>query len=735
MRNLLRHLVLLAPLALTACLDNNPYPPSEAGRNIYYDTFSEEPKHLDPARSYSSDEYRFMNQIYEPVVQYHYLKRPYQLTTLTATQMPSVKYFKEDGGEVPADASPQDVAKVVYEIKLRSDVQFQEHPCFAKRKDGTYRWHLDPGERFPKIEHPDELPEKGSRPLTAHDYGYQIKRLAHPQLQCPILPLLVKYVDGFEEFHERLGSELARIREERRAAAGVFYNQEADEKQNPIYLDLRKYDMRGLEIVDKLTYRITLKKKYPQFIYWLAMPFFAAVPWEADRFHFQSAASAMNITLNRFPIGTGPFTLAVNKPNYRMVLRRNPNFHDEKFPSEGEPSDIESGLLDDAGKKLPFVEEAVYVLEKEGVPRWNKFLQGYYDTSGIASDVFDQAVSISTEGVDLTDYLRDRGVVLRTSISPITYYYGFNMLDDVVGGYGEKRKKLRQAISIAIDIEEYIQIFLNGRGEPAQGPIPSGIPGYQEGREGINPVVYDWDKATQRPKRKSIEEARRLMAEAGYPNGRDTSGKPLVLFYDTSGGGTGSKPFFDWLRKQFRKINVELQIRSTDYNQFREKVLKGNCQILSWGWHADYPDPENFLFLLHGPQGKVKSDGENASNYDSPVFNKLFEEIENMENSPERMAKIRECLRVVREDAPWVWGYHPKGYGLYHSWYKNAKPMSIGGNTLKYKRVDADARANLRTQWNEPVTWPVWLVLALLVAGTLPAALTIYRRERGAAKS
>ncbi|HSH41129.1 MAG TPA: hypothetical protein VK973_03270, partial [Arenicellales bacterium] len=62
---------------------NNPYPESDARAEIIYSSFSERPKHLDPARSYSADEYTFIAQIYEPPLQYHFLKRPYELIPLT----------------------------------------------------------------------------------------------------------------------------------------------------------------------------------------------------------------------------------------------------------------------------------------------------------------------------------------------------------------------------------------------------------------------------------------------------------------------------------------------------------------------------------------------------------------------------------------------------------------------------------------------------------------------------
>jgi ABC-type transport system substrate-binding protein len=405
----------------------------------------------------------------------------------------------------------------------------------------------------------------------------------------------------------------------------------------------------------------------------------------------------------------------------------------ERYPEEGTPEDETAGLLADRGKRLPFLEEAVYVLEKEGVPRWNKFLQGYYDTSNIRSDVFDQAIQISSsEGVELTAALSEQHIRLLTAVSPVTRYYAFNMLDDIVGGYDEKKRKLRQALSIALNIEEFIQIFFNGRGIAAHGPVPPGIFGYQEGKEGINPMVYDWNERLGMPRRKSLNIAKRLLAEAGYPGGRDADGNPLVIFFDTVVGGAGTKPLLDWMRKQFTAINVQLQVRATDYNQFRNKVMQGNFQLLRWGWQADYPDPENFLFLLYGPNAKVTSQGENTANYDNARFNELFRRMENMTNSPQRAALIREMLAIAWEDAPWIWGFHPVDYGLYHEWYRNAKPFFFGGEPpLKYKRIDPELREQRRTAWNQPVTTPLWIALGVLILGTIPATISIYRRQRG----
>jgi oligopeptide transport system substrate-binding protein len=296
-----------------------------------------------------------------------------------------------------------------------------------------------------------------SRELVADDYIYEIKRLAHPRLHSPIFGMMAERIVGLRELGAALQTEAKRL--------------PAD-----AWIDLDRFALSGVTRVDRHTYRITLRGKYPQFVYWLAMPFFAPVPREVDRFYHQPGMAAKNLTLDWYPVGTGPFMLTQNNPNSRMVLERNPNFHGETYPCQGDPEDQADGLLADCGKALPFIDQAVFSREKESIPYWNKFLQGYYDASGISSDSFDQAVRLGVGGdVQLSDEMRGKGIRLLTSVRASIFYMGFNMLDPVVGGLAEAQTKLRQALSIAIDQEEFISIFMNGRGIAAHGPLPPGI--------------------------------------------------------------------------------------------------------------------------------------------------------------------------------------------------------------------------------------------------------------------
>lgn len=692
---------------------NNPHPPEAAAGNNTFSSFAERPKHLDPARSYSSNEWAFISQIYEPPLQYHFLRRPYELVPLTLEAMPEITLRAKDGQALPSDTPAAEVAFTDYRLHVRRGIRYQPHPAFARDADGGWRyWPAEPA-LLDRVRRLADFPQTDSRELVAADYAYQIKRLAMPANHSPIAGVMGKHILGFADY----------------AATVTAAAPDAD-----AWIDLRAHPLAGVTVNDRYTLTIRLEGVYPQFIYWLAMNFFAPMPWEVERFYAQPGLAERNIKLDWYPVGTGPYMLTENNPNLRMVLERNPYFRGEPYPQDGEPGDAAAGLLRDAGQAMPFIDRAVYSLEKEAIPRWNKFLQGFYDSSGISSDSFDQVIQFGAGGEPaLTPEMQTRGVTLNTAVETSIFYLGFNMLDPVVGGDSERARLLRRAISIALDMEEFVAIFRNGRGLPAQGPLPPGIFGHREGEPGINPHVYRWNG--QAAERRSLAEARELLAQAGYPGGRDPqTGAPLLLNYDNAATGPESKALMNWYRKQLDGLGIQLVIRSTDYNRFQEKMRNGSAQIFSWGWNADYPDPENFLFLLYGPNGKVEHRGENAANYANPAFDRLFEQMKNLPNGPQRQALIDRMVEMVQRDAPWVWGFYPKAFGLHHAWYRNTKPHLMANNTLKYRAVDGPLRERQQQAWNPPVLWPLGVLAGALVLVTLPAVRTFRRRQRGTAR-
>jgi ABC-type transport system substrate-binding protein len=707
-----RALLTLLLIVLTACGEppwNNPNPPAPDGKVTYQSMMSATPpKHLDPALSYASDESLFLMQIYEPPMAYHFLKRPYELIPGALEAAPQVEYLD---AQMQAVAQGDDtVVFTRYTLRLRDDLRYQRHPAFAQDAAGQPRYLFDTvaeGERYKQI--PD-FPHSGDRPVHANDYAYAIKRLADPLLSSPMLGFMSNHIVGMREFSERI----------------------APLSRKP-WLNLDDYSMDGLKVVDERTLQITINGRYPQFVYWLAMPFFSPVAPEVDRFYHNPGFAERNLTLDWWPVGSGPFMMVRNDPNSEIVMERNPNYHPDFFPTEGAPGDLEAGNLVDAGKPIPFVDRAVYRLEKSGLSLWTKFLQGYYDRSGEdhsnTTGVFDQAFVVRPDGVQMSPELAGHDITMSPDVKPGVYYYGFNMRDPVVGGYTEDKRKLRQALQIAFQTEDYLNVFYKGNGVAAHNLIPPGIAGNLEGEAGMNPYVYDW--VDGEPRRKSIHYARQLLAEAGYPNGRDArTGEPLKIFIDVQSQAIGNTSM-SWIDRVFSEIGVQVEFRPADFNRTREKLLTGNTQIFSHGWLADYPDPENFLFLLYGPESPLacECDGANNSNYASAEYDELFRKMRVMAPGPERDAVVARMVELYRRDAVWLYAFFPKEIYLNNSWVHNNKRHGISKATLKYTRVDATQRAEKQKLWNQPETWPLYAAIILLASLLLPGVIAYRRRQ------
>ena len=237
--------ILLCLLAgwLSACSDrpwNNPYPGSEKERDILYSSFSEKPKHLDPAQSYSSNEVVITGQIYEPPLQYHYLERPYTLIPLVADSMPRPEYFDADGRRLPEDAPVEQIRFSIYDIHIQPGIHYQPHPAFAKDSSGRFLYHDLSPDMLAGIKKLGDFAETGTRELVADDYVYQIKRLAHPRLHSPIYGLMTEYIVGLKDYAATL-------------AAGDRTSDDAES-----YLDLTRFPLEGAQVIDRYTYRLKI---------------------------------------------------------------------------------------------------------------------------------------------------------------------------------------------------------------------------------------------------------------------------------------------------------------------------------------------------------------------------------------------------------------------------------------------------------------------------------------------
>ena len=517
---------------------------------------------------------------------------------------------------------------------------------------------------------------KGRR-VTAQDVIYSIKRLADPQVQSTGYWLVAGKIEGIDDFFKKA------------AAAG-----KADYSA----------DIKGLQASDDRTLKITLTEPYPAFIYVMAMTYTAPVPHEAVACYNAPGRDGFS----RHPVGTGAYRLKSWKRQHRIVLERNPTFRTEYYPATGAPGDMEKGLLLDAGKRLPLTDEIWYTIIPTVQPVWLLFLQGYLDASGIPQEQFDKVI---TKQLDLSpDFVR-KGISLEIGNDLTTYYIAFNMRDPVLG----RNKYLRQALSLAYDSDLFNQIYLNGRAVNAQGPLPPGVFGY--------------DPSLKNPyKAHDLEKARELMVKAGYPGGiGGRTGRQLELTYDIGADSARAREQATFDMRCFEQLGIRMRLQVNTFSQFLERTIKGTFQMAGSGWSADYPDPENFLQLLYGPNAPPNP---NHAAFSNPEYDRLYERMKTMDDGPERLAIINRMVAIAVGECPWIFNVHTPSYVLRHSWYKNGKNHSITGNYKKYLRIDPVARRAYWGREDRPDYKALIYAAVILVALALPAVVIKFRQRR-----
>ncbi len=404
--------------ALCAC-SNNPYPVEPPGKKILYEAYVEPPKTLDPAISYATNEHVITGKVFDTLLEYDYsvVESEYRLVGALAKTVPQAVVDGE---------------RVSYEFVLRDEIGFQDDPSFAKFNAG-----------------------QTTRLVTPNDLVFSLQRLADPGVNSPAAGAF-SLVLGFTAFQQRLKD--ARTKPE--FAALLVHEQ---------YRQVG--GIEGFEVIGERGFKITLTEAYPQILFWFAMPFTAPIPWESVVTYDGKDG---RLAFGAHPVGAGPYYLTEYNKESRIVLERNPHWYGRQAANAGLPGTALPGCKRDnpSDCQVPFIERIEMRRDKESIPRFGKFLQGYLDHSAIIPESFDMVV----QSDHLSDDMAKRGVELEKAVAPDIYYLGFNMEDPLVGApAGERGKKLRQAMSLAIDAKEFCRIFLNGRNVPAQSLLPPGI--------------------------------------------------------------------------------------------------------------------------------------------------------------------------------------------------------------------------------------------------------------------
>lgn len=525
--------------------------------------------------------------------------------------------------EMPRDTMNPDGTQT-WRFKLKKGVRFQDDPCFPNGK---------------------------GRELVTDDVFYSWKRLADPEHKLENWWLFQGMIVGFDEFKEQQGKA------------------EKFDYSAPV---------AGMKKISDHEFEVVLTKPVYKFLYVLAQFQTSVVPREA--------VETYGAEFSMRPVGTGPFMVRPGgwRPGERLTFLRNPNYREELYPGElrykdepeAEKHDREVlGLLNDAGKRLPLVDRIEVSFYVPDPAMWLDFQAGKLDYTQVPAEYFEQAFVLRTKR--LRPEWAARGITSHAVPLLDFIFRGFNMEDPVVGGYTEQKRALRQAISLAIDLDEINKTFYNDINIVYDGPIPPGLEGHPE--DGEAEVSY---------RGQDIDYAKELLEKAGYKDGKDKSGRQLVLdFYTDQSGNSAEQAQAQ--QRMLDRIGVKLNVRLVNFSELIEAVNEKKAQYFSFAWGSDYPDAENNLALFYS---KNKAPGANHYNYDRPEYDALYERVLVMKPGEERTKLYEQMRDMIIEDAPFVGSMARTRFYLVQPWLKNVKPAEDFHNWMKYLNVDNTKR-------------------------------------------
>lgn len=400
----------------------------------------------------------------------------------------------------------------------------------------------------------------------------------------------------------------------------------------------------GLRAAGARELRIELAKPLHVFPYYLAIAYSAVVAPEAVRQYGADFGARA--------VGTGPYRLAQWRRNHQMDYARDPSWRGWRRGPAAAP----------AGGGQPF-DRVVYRLVDDVSTQWLCFLAGELDFLGeVTRDNWDAVVGA---GGGLTEELRARGVTLHAIPTLEVAYVGINMDDPVLG----PNRALRQALNCAFDGAAW-ERFYNGRVIRSDGPVPPGTAGRLEG---AFPYAYDLDRA------------RRLLREAGYPEGVDPkTGRRLELTLDLGRTSQDMRETTELLVAFWARAGIALKPQFHNWPTFLRRVSNRQSQLFRLGWTGDYPDAENFLKIFVSANA---SPGPNRANYASPAFDRAYEAACAAADEGERSRRWAEAQARVREDCPWVFLHFQKAYSLCGPRVRDYRPSDFPYGTEKYLRA------------------------------------------------
>jgi len=517
----------------------------------------------------------------------------------------------------------------------------------AEEGGTRYTFRIRPGILFA-----DDPAFKGhKRELVARDVEYSLKRFRDPAIRSPYEWLFENKLVGLDELAARA------------------------KKQGRFDYDAK---VEGIEVRGKYVISFRLKEPDFNFLYVMAMPNVVPVAREA--------IEAYDADTHAHPVGTGPFVLREWVRRSKIVLERNANHRgyelDTRYADPRDPWDRRV-MEDLRGKRLPALDRVeIYPIEDDQ-PRYLAFLNKEHDI--LDETPFSFVDQVMPNG-KLAANLEKQHVRVFPELQPEITYYAFNLdanamgRENPVGGYSPERVALRRAMVLAHDRNQEIEIIRKGQALPAQTPVPPGVVGYDPS---LHSDAQDPDPAR----------AKALLDMFGYVD-RDNDGyreqpdgRPLVVEYKYNIGNEG-RPLAELWVKCMKEIGIRVEATAVQFADLLNDKRVGKFQFSGSAWIADYPDAQNFLQLLYGPN----TDQSNDSRFRLPEYDRLYEKSLTLPDGEERNRVYREMNRLLLAYAPWRLGVHRIYNHLVYPWVKGFKKHPILYTNFKYLDIDAAAQ-------------------------------------------
>jgi oligopeptide transport system substrate-binding protein len=391
--------------------------------------------------------------------------------------------------------------------------------------------------------------------------------------------------------------------------------------------------VQGLTAVDRYTVRIVLDEPLAPFLAVLGLPNTAVVP--------QDEVEKSEERFGRAPVGTGPFTFVRWEPNQEIVLAAHEQYY------EGRP------FLDALGFKI--------VVGSQLEERFAEFLQGHLEETVIPAGKKDE--------VHTDPRYRPYQHVRIPTLSRL--YIGFNTqrkpFDD---------RRVRQAFNYAVNKEAIVrgstqrgQLRYPSASLTATGALPAGMLGYDPKRQG-----YAYDPA----------EAKRLLADAGYPDG---AGLPVVQLWSAVKSETAKAELAAYQR-DLAAVGVQVDLHyASDWPTYTAMLKQGELPMFRLAWHADIPDPDNMLSpLLHA------TGSSNYTRYRNPRVDQLLEQARHAFDEAQRTVLYHKVERLVMDDAPWIAQQYYVSEYLYQPYVRGVEVSPLGDRAIPLKKIWLEKR-------------------------------------------